>query len=398
MGENVSKIVFFSIPAHGHINPTLEVVRELVSRGNEVYYYLCGGEEEIFRNKIEESGAKFITCKDYNVDFKITRTHLESSSKDLDFFINFLVDATLDIGEFIFTHMKILNPDCIVCDNLTIWGKLIALKLNIPFVSSNTTFVFNEYSVRILKCNIKDLISVITSIPKANKNLKRLREKGYPIKNILDVMKNKNSTHTIVYTSSEFQPFSHTFSDKYSFVGPTIPEAKSRIEKTKDKLVYISMGTVNNELSSFYKNCIEAFKDSEYQVIISVGNSVDLDEFENNYENISIFKKVDQVAVLKEADVFISHSGMNSVSESLYNKVPLVMFPQTIEQRGVAERVKQLGAGKILYGITPKNIRDAVDKVLKNKNFYKRAEIISEGFKKCTGAKGAANKILEMCR
>ncbi|MGO5066829.1 hypothetical protein [Clostridium sp. LCP25S3_F8] len=35
----MSKIVFFSIPAHGHTNPTIAVVDELVKRGNEVWYY-----------------------------------------------------------------------------------------------------------------------------------------------------------------------------------------------------------------------------------------------------------------------------------------------------------------------------------------------------------------------
>jgi hypothetical protein len=35
----MSKIVFFCIPAHGHTNPTLGVVRDLTARGHEVYYY-----------------------------------------------------------------------------------------------------------------------------------------------------------------------------------------------------------------------------------------------------------------------------------------------------------------------------------------------------------------------
>ena len=35
----MSKIVFFCIPAHGHTNPTLGVVRELTARGHEVLYY-----------------------------------------------------------------------------------------------------------------------------------------------------------------------------------------------------------------------------------------------------------------------------------------------------------------------------------------------------------------------
>ena len=35
----MSRILFFNIPAHGHTNPTLGVVRELVRRGHQVWYY-----------------------------------------------------------------------------------------------------------------------------------------------------------------------------------------------------------------------------------------------------------------------------------------------------------------------------------------------------------------------
>ena len=38
-------------------------------------------------------------------------------------------------------------------------------------------------------------------------------------------------------------------------------------------------------------------------------------------ENISVFECVDQIAVLSAADVFLSHCGLNSVSESLYYQV-----------------------------------------------------------------------------
>ena len=33
----MSNIVFFGIPAHGHTNPTLGVVKELISRGHQVW-------------------------------------------------------------------------------------------------------------------------------------------------------------------------------------------------------------------------------------------------------------------------------------------------------------------------------------------------------------------------
>lgn len=64
----MSKIVFFCIPAQGHTNPTLGVVRELVSRGHEVYYYSYN----ILRERIEEAGAKFVACDEYDMEQKLS--------------------------------------------------------------------------------------------------------------------------------------------------------------------------------------------------------------------------------------------------------------------------------------------------------------------------------------
>ena len=85
----MSKIVFFCIPAHGHTNPTLGVVSELVSRGHEVWYYSY----DLMRSKIEAAGARFVSCDDFDMERK-------------------------------------LNPGD------------AARKLGIPFVSSTTTFAF----------------------------------------------------------------------------------------------------------------------------------------------------------------------------------------------------------------------------------------------------------------
>ena len=54
----MSKIVFFCIPAYGHTNPTLGVVRELTARGHEVRYYSY----EPMRPLIEAAGAQFVAC------------------------------------------------------------------------------------------------------------------------------------------------------------------------------------------------------------------------------------------------------------------------------------------------------------------------------------------------
>ncbi len=47
------KAVFFNVPAHRHVNPSLPLVAELVERGHEITYFVT----ESFRQKVEATGA-----------------------------------------------------------------------------------------------------------------------------------------------------------------------------------------------------------------------------------------------------------------------------------------------------------------------------------------------------
>lgn len=390
----MKKIVFFCIPAHGHTNPTLEVVKELVSCGNDVIYYSYN----LFKDKIESTGAKFVSCDDFDMEQKLSPKDSARIGKDLAFSTKIVVDTTLSLDEKACNDMKQLMPDCIVYDSMAVWGKAIAIKLGIPYICSTTTFAFNKHSAKIMKQSLWDVIKMLLSMPKISKDIKRLNDKGYNIKNVLELIGNDESADTIVYTSSQFQPFSETFPENFSFVGPSVRKTHKIFEKKREKLIYISMGTVNNDMLPLYKNCISAFKNTDYQVVISVGNIVSKDNFEPVPENIEIHSYVDQIAILEKADVFLSHCGMNSASESLYFGVPILMLPQTTEQKGVAERILQFSAGIMLKKTDPKSILKATEKLLSDDNFRKNANIISGGFKSSSGPKGAAEKILVACK
>ncbi|MBR2484075.1 MAG: glucosyltransferase [Oscillospiraceae bacterium] len=389
----MSKIVFFCIPAHGHTNPTLGVVKELISRGHQVWYYSYN----MLRDKIESTGATFVSCDDLDMEQKLSPKDGARIGKDLAFSTKILVDTTLALDDKVCADMERLKPDCIVADSMAVWGKAVAMKLGIPFVSSTTTFAFNRHSAKIMKQSFGDLLKLLLSTPKIAKQIKRLQQKGYPIKSVLDIIQNDEHTHTIVYTSAEFQPCCETFSDKYAFVGPSIRPASKTVEKSRSKLVYISMGTVNNDMLPLYQNCLTALSNTGYQVIMSVGSMVSVDSFGALPEHISVFPQVDQIAVLQQADLFVSHCGMNSVNESLYFGVPLLMLPQTPEQSGVAQRVAQLGAGILLKKADVTSIVQGVKTLFSDSSFRENAHKISVSFRECSGAKGAADKILQVC-
>ena len=385
----MARIVFFCIPAHGHTNPTLGVVKELTSRGHEVLYYSYSP----FREKIEAVGASFVACDDFDAELRLTKEEAARLGSDLALSTRVLVDTTLALDDMVCREMERLQPDCIVADSMAVWGRAVAKKLGIPLVSSTTTFAFNRHSAKIMKQSLRELISMLLAMPGIRKDLKRLQNRGYPVNSILDLISNDDFTDTIVYTSPEFQPCSETFSDKFAFVGPSIRPVETPVEKGREKLIYISMGTVNNDMLPLYRNCVEALKDTGHRIILSVGSRVEPGVFGALPGNVEVYPFVDQIAVLEKADLFLTHCGMNSVSEALYFGVPLLMLPRTKEQEGVAERVRQLGAGLHLSDTSPGGIRQAVETLLREPACRKGAQAIAAGFRRCGGPRAAADKI-----
>ncbi len=272
----MSHIVFFCIPAHGHTNPTLEVVRELVSRGHQITYYSY----EPFREKITAAGARFMPCEAFDAEARLTKEEGRKIGSDLALSTRVLVDTTLALEPAVMAEIEKLRPDCIVSDSMAVWGKMVAWKLGIPYVCSTTTFAFNQHSSKIMKRSLKELVSMVFSIGAVNQQIKRLQCAGFPVKSILDIIASDDNTPSIVYTSPQFQPCSETFNANYTFVGPSIRPAKEEFPKVREKLIYISMGTVNNDMRPLYRNCIEALKSMDCQAVLSVGSEVDIASFD----------------------------------------------------------------------------------------------------------------------
>ena len=380
------KIAWFCIPAHGHTNPTLGLVKELTSAGHQVFYFSF----EMFREKIEQAGAEFISCDAYDFDME-DRENADRVGKDKVFATELLVSSTLALDEMATMKIGEIKPDVIVSDSVAFWGKLAAMKHRVPYVSSTTTFAFNRYSAKYMKETPWDIAKMLLAMPRINKQIKRLQEHGYPVRSLLEIVQNDNETDTIVYTSKYFQPCAETFSDRYHFIGPSIRPITEPVKKTAEKTVFISMGTVNQN-AEFYRNCIRAMAQTDWQVIISMGTNPE--HFDKLPDHIEIHESVDQMAVLSIADAFITHCGMNSTSEGLYFRVPLVLFPQTPEQGAVARRTEELGAGIRLKSISEEDILHAVQTVLSDPSYKENAVKVSDSFRSCGGA-AEARRFLE---
>lgn len=384
----MKKIAFFCIPAHGHTNPMLPVAAELVRRGNTVRFYSF----DEFEKKIRAAGAEYISCDSFLP--KLTKQE-EAGLKNVSTTEMTVQDIriTLGMNDFLNQEFQSFRPDVVYTDSVCFWGKLNAWKHKVPMVVSTSTFAFNQMSSKYMKNSLKEMADMIFGLPKISRELKKLEPYGFHVKNVLSLIQSDNDTDSIVYTSRRFQPCAESFSDHYAFVGPSVFSDIVPEKKKERPLIYISMGTVINDRPDFYGKCIGALKSLNADVIISCGNAVDREKLGVLPDNIKVYPFVDQLAVLAKADAFITHCGMNSVSESLYMAAPMILYPQTSEQRAVARRVEEIGAGAALKDDSCENILASVQEILNHKTYGTAAAKCSEDFRACCGAAGAAEFI-----
>lgn len=381
-------IAFFSIPAHGHTNPMMPVAAELVKRGNKVRFYSFSD----FRDKINNTGAEFVSCDMYLPE--ITEQE-EANLKKVKTTEMTIVDirTTLKMNDFLDKEFEKFKPDVVYTDAVCFWGKLNAWKHNVPMVCSTSTFAFNQMSSKYMKQSAGELADIIFGLPKISKELKTLEPYGYNVKSPMQLVANDNKTDTVVYTSSSFQPYSESFSDHYRFVGPSVFSKLAPCKEKERPLVYIALGTVINDRPDFYRKCIDALSGMDIDLIISYGRYMDVKLLGRLPENVQAYPYVDQLEVLSRADAFITHCGMNSVSEALYMATPLVLYPQTSKQRAVARRVTEKSAGVMLKDDSADGIKAAVSQIINNKSYAESAKAVCDDFRSCPGVEGAAEFI-----
>lgn len=380
----MAAIFFFSLPAHGHVNPTLPLVRELTSRGHRVLYY----DVEAFREKIEAAGAQFVPIDAYmppapeDIDRR--------AGKDFASLIEMAADLTLSLNERVAQDVAEHHPACVVGDSVCIWGKLLARRHGLPFICSTTTFAFNDQSARLMKRQPGEVLRMLLGMPRMARKLRQLREHGHDAPDVISLIGNDTKTPTIVYTSRLFQPMSETFGDSYAFVGPSVMQRYPRRPHDRP-LVYVSLGTVLNNAPDFYRSALQALSGMDCDAILSIGDAVDPAALGPVPGNVRIYPRVNQLEVLAGADVFLTHCGMNSVSESLLCGVPMVLFPQHGEENAVAIRCEQLGAGLRLKRPSASCIRSALEAVLGDDRYRRAAQTVAEDFARCGGAAEAAD-------
>ena len=376
----MAKGLVIGLPLLGHMTPLLALIRELVELGDEVVVYCTAP----FAARIEETGARFRPYQPGQLD---DLTRLPERTEQLSWLLMRIAE---DVLEADLPSMRAERADYIVTDSVAPWGQWLAPLLRVPVVTSVTTFAINRHvlafaaaqgvrpkSFRLVLSKLRHVASAMV--------LRRALSKRHGVKGpgVLRTVFGTSDLN-IVYTSRAFQPCAETFDDTFQFVGPPVG---SRDEATDFPwpaaalpLVYVSLGTLFNADATFYRQCFEAFRGEPVQVVMAVGSRVSIGALGTAPGNFTIASSVPQLLVLQRAAAFVTHGGMNSVSESLRFAVPMVTVPQMAEQEIVGRRVEQLGAGVYLAkrDVSPESLRTALRRLLTEPAFRESAERVGK--------------------
>ncbi|EJL30293.1 macrolide family glycosyltransferase [Brevibacillus sp. BC25] len=400
----MARVLYVTIPADGHVNPTVGLVKQLVDNGEEVVY-MCSEE---YRDRLAQTGAQF---RAYQMDEQVSRdlgfypTQFKHPLHFTDFMLRGIIEPRIPE---ILTQIENESFDYLIFDSLFGWGgAILGEKLGIPTICSVTNLAFAEPLSQIVEVfdasDAVDVDALYERVTQTAQSIARICNVTVPA--IEDITRQYGDMK-IVFTSREFQPDADKLDDSYIFTGPSItsrPDIPSfpfeKLRSPHDKVVYISMGSILTKDVELYKLCFVAFQDIPAQFVLSCGRDTELESLGDYIPpNFIVEPYVPQLEVLQQADAFITHAGMNSTSEALYFHVPLVMIPLSSDQPIVAKRVEELGAGIMLdrRELTPTALKDALLQVLNESTYKERAMQVGDSLRNAGGYQEAARRIMEM--
>ncbi|MEU1124769.1 macrolide-inactivating glycosyltransferase [Streptomyces sp. NPDC005899] len=347
-----SHIAMFSIAAHGHVNPSLEVIRELVSRGHRVSYAIPAS----FAGTIASTGADPVIY----ASVLPTEDRPEAwGTEPVDAVELFLQDGMQALPQLA-EAFDGDEPDLVLHDITSYPARVLAHRWGVPAVSLWPNLVpWEGYEEEVGE-------------PAAAELMKSERGRAYYARfaHWLDV-NGLGEVHpdafvarprrALVLIPEALQPHADRVDRTvHTFVGACQGERadQGRWERPAgaERVLLVSLGSAYTDEPEFYRECVRAFGDLPgWHVVLQIGAHVDPAALGDVPANIETHAWVPQLSVLRQADAFITHAGAGGSQEGLATATPMVAVPQAVDQFGNADMLQALGVATHL----PKERADA---------------------------------------
>ncbi|MGW0826016.1 macrolide-inactivating glycosyltransferase [Streptomyces sp. NPDC002845] len=387
-----SHIAMFSIAAHGHVNPSLEVIRELVARGHRVTYAIPPALAE----KVAETGAEpklwHSTLPGPDADPEAWGTTL------LDNVEPFLHDAIQALPQLIKVYEGD-EPDLVLHDITSYPARVLAHRWGVPAISLSPNLVaWDGYEEEVGE-------------PTWAEPRKTERGKAYYARFHAWLEENGITQHpdpfvgrparSIVLIPKALQPNADRVDESvHSFVGACQGDRAAQGDWQRpadaEKVLLVSLGSAFTKQPDFYRECVKAFGDLPgWHVVLQIGRHVDPAELGNVPGNVEVRDWVPQLAVLRQADAFITHAGAGGSQEGLATATPMAAVPQAVDQFGNADMLQALGVARHvpMEEATAGTLRKAVLSLAGDPEVARRLREIQEQMAQEGGTRRAADLI-----
>lgn len=387
MAEKRLHVAFMAIPAYGHVNPSLALVSELAARGHRVTYAI-GAE---FAQQVTEAGA---TAMPYTTTFPSlsipeagAAAEPEPKTGSGNIMMMFLHELTAVLPQVRTAYANDV-PDVIVHDIGAWHGPILAEGWGVPAVQLSPTYVAGKGMAEVFGWNsLPGLAEVQAELARyvAELNVSITAD---------DIQ--LRPRRCIVAIPRAFQPDGHRVSGGHSFVGPMLTRPEHFDEWTPPDgrpVLLIALGSAYTNQPDFFRTCLRAFADLDWQVVMAVGRHVDPTALGPVPANIDVRRWVPQPRVLSSADAFVTHAGMGSVMEALCHEVPMIAVPLAADQMRTGSRIAELGLGRCISRAeaTAEALREALFAVTSDQTIVDNLQRMRAEILACGGASRAAD-------
>ncbi|WP_274563434.1 macrolide-inactivating glycosyltransferase [Streptomyces spiramyceticus] len=385
-------IAMFSIAAPGHVNPSIEVIRELVARGHRVTYAIPAS----YADKVAVTGAEPVI---YHSTLPTEDEPEAWGTELIDNIEPFLNDAIQVLPQLIEAYEGD-EPDLVLHDITAYPAPVLAHRWGVPAVSLSPTLVAWEgYEEEVAEPMFAELKASERGKAYYARFRAWLDEHG--VTHIDPDRFAGRPRRSIVLIPKVLQPHADRVDESvHSFVGACQGERAEQGGWERpagaEKVLLVSLGSTFTKQPGFYRECVKAFGDLPgWHVVLQIGKYVDESELGDVPANIEVRSWVPQLAVLKQADAFITHAGAGGSQEGLATGTPMVAVPQAVDQFGNADMLVSLGLARRLdtEDATAEALRAGVLGLMDDPEVERRAEGIRLGMAAEGGTRRAADLI-----
>ncbi|GHF25430.1 macrolide-inactivating glycosyltransferase [Streptomyces mashuensis] len=372
--ERPAHIAMFNIAAAGHVHPGLEVIRELVRRGHRVTYAV----PQEFAEVVAGTGAE---VKVYESTLPIADDP-DSWGQDLiDHLDMFLDNAVHSLPQLAAAYEDDV-PDLVLYDSTAYPARVLAHRWGVPAVLLSPHMVaWDTWEQDIAD----EIFGPLMTTERGKAYEKRFA--GWLADNGLPMDPNEFSRRPdrcLALISRVMQPHADGVDETVNtFTGPCHGDRghQGTWERPADaeKVLLISLGSAFTKQPAFYRACVAAFGNLPgWHVVLQIGKHVDVAELGEVPPNIEVSSWVPQLAILRQADAFITHAGMGGSQEGLANGVPMVAVPQAADQFANTELLVNLGVARHVptEEATPELLREAVLSLVADQEVAERLDRI----------------------